>query len=196
MDDDRHAGSLGDVIDEAHGRGRRAAEPQPVVRRHQEDRVGARLAGGDRMVDRLVAALRRHAGDRLHGAAGGGIGLADGTGHDPHHLRPLLGPQRHDLAGVAVADHSLDACHRGHAQDVVMQALLVDRLVVEKRAERRRKDTAPRAGPPRRGEGTVWRGRGRGHAESSGGERGVMNGLRRCGPDGVAPATPRARAWG
>ena len=169
VDDDRHAAPHRHVLDEAHGRGARPAKPQPVVRRHEQDRLGPGLAGRDRMVGGLPAPFGRHAGDHFHRAAGLRIGPLDPLGHEPGDVCPLGRVERHDLAGVAIANNALDPGHARHVFNRGHEPLLVDRLIVVKRAERRGIDAAPGADAPGGGVGgerVAWGvaiGCGRGH---------------------------------
>ena len=136
VDDDTDVDRLRHALKEPHRRLRLHPEPQPVVRRHQQDAVGAGLLGGLRLLDRLQRPLGRHAGDHQH--------LAPDLARD--HLgdaAALRGRQRGDLARVAVADQSPDLVEAGQPAHVAAQLPFVDRVVVIQGQARRREDVSP-----------------------------------------------------
>ena len=99
----------GHILKKTHRGLTRPTKAQPVMRRHQQDRIGSSFLGRQRVVDALQAALDRHAGDRLHRAPRS-LGR---LGHDLRHPIALGRTQRHDLASMAITGQAIDAIDRG-----------------------------------------------------------------------------------
>ena len=128
MHDDIDISALSHILKEADRRFARAAEAQPVVRRHQQDSVSADLFGRQRLRDRLIAALGADARDDLDF-------VPNLIGDDPGDARPLMIAQRHHFARMPIADEPGDAIDRCQVAHVIAQANLIDRVVIVKGAK-------------------------------------------------------------
>ena len=143
MHDDRDVGSFGDVLKEADGGLALAAESQPVVRWHEQNRVGACFLRSQRVIYAIQRAFDGNADDHFDGATGLGIRRSDGFANDARHPSPLSRSQRHDLACVTIAGHPFGTVDQCQFMDVFPKSVLVDRFVFVKRTQRGREDAGP-----------------------------------------------------
>src|SRR5690606_1271866 len=129
--DDVDIRGFGDVANETDGGLGGAAETQPVMGGHQEDRVSAGFARGDGVVDGFKASLSAYAGNYLERAADAARRLR----HELRHSIALGWTKRNDFARVAIAGQAADALDGADLLNVLHETFLVDAFVSVKRTE-------------------------------------------------------------
>ena len=114
---------------------RRAAEAQPVVRRHDVEGDGAGFGRHAPMLGRVGETLANNRRDDRQAST-------ELVGDNARHRGALRRGEREHLAGVAVGHYRDDACVPGQPRRELAQGGLVDPIVGGERASDRRDDAA------------------------------------------------------